>query len=52
MNVSIENTGGLRRRISVEVPNERVEKEVKKKLGEIAKTAKLDGFRPGKFLSM
>jgi len=48
MQVSVESGEGLERRLLVELPAERVETEVDKKLGELAKTVRLDGFRPGK----
>jgi len=48
MQVSIESSEGLERRMTVEVPAERVNEEVEKRLKKIARTARLDGFRPGK----
>lgn len=48
MQVSVEITGSLGRRVNVSVPAERVEQAVKERLQQIAKTAKIDGFRPGK----
>ncbi len=48
MQVSIEATGGLERRMTVEVPEERIEKEVQNRLQQLARTTKLKGFRPGK----
>lgn len=48
MQVSIEATEGLERRLTVELPAERVEQEVEKRLRDIARTARMDGFRPGK----
>lgn len=48
MQVSVEATGGLERRMTVQVPEERVEKEVEGRLQRLARTAKLKGFRPGK----
>lgn len=48
MQVSVEATGGLERRITVQVPEERIEKEVEGRLQRLARTAKLKGFRPGK----
>ena len=48
MDVSVENTGGLARRMTVQVPAERIEQEVQSRLESMSKTVRLDGFRPGK----
>jgi trigger factor len=48
MQVSVESTGNLERRMTVEVPEERIAGEVKSRLQKLAKSAKLNGFRPGK----
>jgi trigger factor len=48
MQVSVENTGRLNRRLSVIVPINQLEQTKKNRLGELAKQARLDGFRPGK----
>jgi trigger factor len=48
MQVSIESGEGLERRMTVELPAERVDEEIEKRLKHIAKTAKMAGFRPGK----
>lgn len=48
MQVSVESGEGLERRLLVDLPKEQVETEVEKKLSELAKTVRLDGFRPGK----
>lgn len=48
MQVFIETTSGLERRLTVGVPAERVESEVNTRLKKAAKSVKLDGFRPGK----
>lgn len=48
MQVSVESGEGLERRLLVDLPAEQVEGEVDKKLAELAKTVRLDGFRPGK----
>ncbi|NOR52372.1 MAG: trigger factor, partial [Gammaproteobacteria bacterium] len=48
MQVSVESTGALERKMTIEVPEERIEGEVKSRLKRIAKTARIDGFRPGK----
>ena len=48
MQVSIETTSGLERRLTVGVPAARVDSEVDVRLQKAAKNVKLDGFRPGK----
>lgn len=48
MQVSIETTSGLERRLTVGVPAERVDAEVNTRLQKAAGNVKLDGFRPGK----
>ncbi len=48
MEVSLENTGGLGRRMTVQVPAERVDNEVTSRLESMTRTVRLDGFRPGK----
>ncbi len=48
MMVTVESTGTLERRMRVELPAERIEKEVESRLKSVGKTAKIKGFRPGK----
>lgn len=48
MQVSVETTQGLQRRMTVQVPAERVDKEVETRLRSLGSRAKIDGFRPGK----
>jgi len=48
MQVSIETTSGLERRLTVGIPAARVEDEVTKRLKQAAKTVRLNGFRQGK----
>jgi trigger factor len=48
MQVSVETTQGLERKISISVPADQVDSEVKNRLRHIAKTQKMNGFRPGK----
>ena len=48
MEVSVEETGGLARRMRVQVPAERVDEEVSSRLQSMLRTVRLDGFRPGK----
>lgn len=48
MQVSVETTSGLERRVTVGVPAEKVDTAVEGKLIEAQKNVRLDGFRPGK----
>ncbi|KTS78046.1 trigger factor [Pseudomonas oryzihabitans] len=48
MQVSVENTSALERRMTIGVPAERIETEVNKRLQQTAQRAKVPGFRPGK----
>lgn len=48
MQVSIETTSGLERRLTVGVPAERIETEVDSRLQKAAGNVRLPGFRPGK----
>jgi trigger factor len=48
MDVAIENTGAIGRRMTVKVPAEQLDGAVTAKLNRLAKTAKIAGFRPGK----
>lgn len=48
MQVSVEITSPIERRLAVAVPAERIEGEISKRLQKVARTAKVPGFRPGK----
>ncbi|MDO3385703.1 trigger factor [Gilvimarinus sp. SDUM040013] len=48
MQVSIETTSGLERRLTIGVPADTVEGEIEKRLKEAAKNIRLNGFRKGK----
>jgi len=48
MQVSIETLEGLERKMTVQIPSERVTEAVEKKLKDLSKTLRIDGFRPGK----
>ena len=48
MQVSVETTTGLERRLTVAIPAEEVDTKVHEKLSEVAKTANINGFRTGK----
>ncbi|MGB5719253.1 MAG: trigger factor [Woeseiaceae bacterium] len=48
MNVTVESTGALERRMRVELPIEPIEQQVDSRLKSVGRTAKIKGFRPGK----
>uniref|UniRef100_UPI0000E0F4D8 trigger factor n=1 Tax=Glaciecola sp. HTCC2999 TaxID=455436 RepID=UPI0000E0F4D8 len=48
MQVSVETTQGLERRVTVAVPAASVDDAVKARLQQLAKTQRINGFRPGK----
>jgi trigger factor len=48
MEVSVENTGKLERRMRVQLPAEQIDQQVQAKLEQLTRTMRLDGFRPGK----
>jgi trigger factor len=48
MEVTVETTEGLERRMTVSIPDSDIESQVEKRLRSIAKTARMEGFRPGK----
>jgi len=48
MQVSVETTTGLERRMTITVPAERVDSAVEERLKKAAKTVRINGFRKGK----
>lgn len=48
MQVSVETTSGLGRRMTVGVPSQNLESKIQQRLAEAQKTLRIDGFRPGK----
>ena len=48
MQVSVENTGGLERRLKVQVPGKEIQDKVESKLKELSKQVRIKGFRPGR----
>ena len=48
MQVSVENTSGLERRLTVTVPGEEIQVKVEAKLRELCKEVRIKGFRPGR----
>jgi trigger factor len=48
MQVSVETTSGLERRMKVAMPKADIDSEIQKRLKSLAGRARIDGFRPGK----
>lgn len=48
MHVSVEIVGNLDRKMTVQLPPDRIQTEVDKRLRSLSKRVRLDGFRPGK----
>ncbi len=48
MNVKVEDVSSIKKKLSFEVASEQVDKEIRKALQKIGKTAKIKGFRAGK----
>ena len=48
MQVSIETTSGVERRMTVGIPKERLQPEFENRLKSLARQTKVKGFRPGK----
>jgi len=48
MQVQVESVGNLERRMTLHLPADRLETQVGSRLREIARTARIKGFRPGK----
>lgn len=48
MQVSIESLEGLQRKMTVQVPDEKISSAIDQKLKQLSKNVKIDGFRPGK----
>jgi trigger factor len=48
MQVTVESTGTLERKLRVELPADSIEQEVASRLKSVGRTAKIKGFRPGK----
>ncbi len=48
MQATVEPTGALGRKMTIQVPAERIDTEVEKRLKDLSRRVRLDGFRPGK----
>ena len=52
MQVSVEKTSELSRKMIVSVPEDVVQEKMAARLKSLAREVKIDGFRPGKYLHM
>jgi trigger factor len=48
MKANVEDISGIKKKVSIEIPVDQVTKEVNSYYGELGRTAKIKGFRPGK----
>lgn len=48
MQITVENVGGLERKLVVQIPEENISSKVRERLNEVGRTARIDGFRIGK----
>ena len=48
MQVSVETSGALERRMKVQVPAQQIDAQIDKRLKRVGRTARMEGFRPGK----
>jgi len=48
MQVSVETLAGLERKLVIDIPAADVEQEIAKRLDQVSRTARIDGFRKGK----
>ena len=48
MQVSVESTGNIERKLTITIPADRVDSEVENRLKSMRSRVRLDGFRPGK----
>ena len=48
MQVSVENVSTLERKVTIGIPAKQIESSLASRINEVSKTARLDGFRPGK----
>ena len=48
MQISVEESGVIERKVTVSVPRAEVDREIEKRLRNMAKRARIPGFRPGK----
>lgn len=48
MQVSVDSTGPIERRVNIQIGEEQITAEVQKRLKDLARSARIAGFRPGK----
>lgn len=48
MQISVESTGALERRMNIQVPAQRVDQAINARLQSLSRTVRINGFRPGK----
>ncbi len=48
MQVSVENSGGLQRRVTVQIPAAEIQEKVESRLQDLSKKVQIKGFRPGR----
>ena len=48
MQVSVETTTGLERKVSISTPSQAINTDIQKRLQQLSKTQRMAGFRPGK----
>lgn len=48
MQVSVENTGGLERKLTIQIPGDEIKAKIENKLKELGKQVRIKGFRPGR----
>lgn len=48
MQVSVETSGALERRMKVQVPAQQIDAQIAERLKRVGRTARMEGFRPGK----
>ncbi len=48
MQISVESTSEISRKMQIQVPEEKIREEIDTRLKSLAKRVKIDGFRPGK----
>jgi len=48
MQVSVENTGGLERKLTIQIPGDDIKQKLESRLKELGKQVRIKGFRPGR----
>jgi len=50
MQVSVETKSALERQMTITIPADRIDNDVVKQVQQTARSVRIDGFRPGKYL--